>query len=70
MLGKASFSQLAAHFLYTRAVCVLWTLKGSLCTASRFPLLVHTMSPGFPLLAHKVIHTRFPQFWITPVEYL
>jgi hypothetical protein len=66
-VGKTSFPQFAGHFLSTGAVYAVWTSEGVVWMLSRFPPVVHQLSPGYPLLVHKVIHTAYPQTWITRV---
>jgi len=48
-------------------VRAVWTSEGVVWMLSRFPPVVHRLSPGYPLPVHKVIHTAYPQTWITRV---
>ena len=45
----------------------MWTPRPVMWMASRFPPVVHQLSPGYPLMVHKVIHKAYPQIWITRV---
>jgi len=48
-------------------VRAVWTPAGVVWMSSGFPPVVHQLSPGYPLPVHKVIHTAYPQTWITRV---